>query len=63
MRQRITLYRVPLTSIYCSTHRGRHAIAILRRERKREVGWVNVRFYCQECFDRKKERNPEIPVW
>jgi hypothetical protein len=63
MRRRITVFRVPLTNIYCSTHRGRHAIAILCRSQKHGPGWVNMRFYCDECLQRKQKRNPEIPTW
>jgi len=46
----------------CSTHRDRNAIAVLQRPKKQGRGGVNLRFYCQECLDRKRQRDPEIRV-
>jgi hypothetical protein len=47
----------------CSTHRDRPAVAILQRPQKRGYGNVNLRFYCQECLDRKIARDPQIPIY
>ena len=47
----------------CSTHRDREAVAVLIRPKKSGRGVVNMRYYCDECLQRKIERDPEIEIY
>lgn len=51
-----------LPNMRCSTHRDRPVVGILRRWSKDGRYAVNMRFYCQECLDRKVAKEPNIPI-
>jgi hypothetical protein len=63
MRRWISTTFYPFPNFRCSRHRDRPVVAILRRHRSDGLRAVNMRFYCQECLDRKIARDPEIPVY
>uniref|UniRef100_A0A6M3XTC0 Uncharacterized protein n=1 Tax=viral metagenome TaxID=1070528 RepID=A0A6M3XTC0_9ZZZZ len=62
MRRWISKSFYPFPGFCCSTHRDRPVVAILRRWSKNGRYAVNMRYYCQECLDRKVARDPEIPI-
>lgn len=47
----------------CSQHRDRVPVAALVRRSKVGPFNVNMRYYCQECLDRKIAKDPKIPVY